>query len=165
MVGRGIGTGRTRARSLGMRGCGLVLSAVVVLGGCSGSEGEEAEAGGEDTLDLEIPESDAPEIISPDIGDEVPRTFTVEIDPGPIDVTGETVEADAGGMFHLLVDQDCLDNGDSFPEPSDTHVVIPSGETEAQLELEPGAHEICLQFGNLFDVAFYATDTVTITVR
>lgn len=138
----------------------LVLAASTATA-CSDSDAADEEGDGQD---LAVPESDGPRFITPKVGDEVGQTFPVEIDFGPIDPSGDTVTADAGGEFHILVDQGCLDNGEAFPEESDTHFVLPTGETTTELELEPGAHELCLQFGNIFDIAFYATDSVTIAV-
>lgn len=139
---------------------GAALALLVVAGGCAQASAEDpAPPNRRDQL-----EAGAPTILEPALGAEVTSPFTVRIDPGPIDPTGDTVPVDAGGRFHLLVDQGCLDNAEQFPPVDATHVAFEQGALEAEVELTPGAHELCLQFGNVYDVAFYATDTVTIRV-
>jgi hypothetical protein len=148
----------------GVRTGAVVLVVVALAAACGGDA--DADAGDEDpTVTRSESETGAPAILAPETGDVVGERFTVEIDEGPIDPTGETVPADYGGRFHLLIDQGCLDNAEGFPPPDDRHLVFEAGETSLDVELPPGAHELCLQFGNAFDVAFYATDVVTIRVE
>jgi hypothetical protein len=150
--------GRTR---LAVAGAALLLLLPV---GCSeGSATADAGAEGADADDTVI--RDGVTILSPVNNEVVSQRFTVEIDPGDIDTTGESVPADAGGTFHVLVDQDCAAIGDPFPEGEDSgHFPFEQGETKVNVDLEPGAHELCVQFGNAFDLAFYAEDTTLITV-
>ena len=84
--------GETRLRNALMVFLVVVLAAATA---CSDSEGSSVE---EDTgQDLAIPESDGPQFITPEVGDEVESPFTVEIDYGPIDPSGESVASDAAG--------------------------------------------------------------------
>jgi hypothetical protein len=143
----------------------VAMAGLVVLAGCAGAPEDESTADSEREIqDIPEIESGAPEIQSPQVGDEVDPTFVIQMDPGPIDVSGDTEVADAGGKFHILVDQGCLENGESFPPIGPDHLVFEEAQTQLVATLEEGAHELCLQFGNLFDVAYYATDSVTIRV-
>jgi hypothetical protein len=153
-----MGTG-TSGRVPGWR-IALAVGGAVALAGCAGASADEPSAIEERDRAL----AEAPRFVEPAIGAELPSTFTVEIDPGPVDLTGDTVPADAGGRFHLLVDRPCLENAEPFPPLGADHLVFAPGATSAEVELAPGAHDLCLQFGNAFDVAFYATDTITVRV-
>lgn len=137
---------------------------LLVLAGCSGGSDESTDEPEREIQDIPEIESGAPEILAPQVGDEVEPTFVIQMDPGPIDVSGDTEPADAGGKFHVLVDQGCLENAESFPPVGPNHLVFEDGQDQLVANLPEGAHELCLQFGNVFDVAFYATDTVTIRV-
>lgn len=140
----------------------LLALAATACTGASASEPEPAEA---DVPASEYEDFDGPTFISPELGDVVSGTVDVEIDPGSVDPTGETTAMDYKGRFHVLVDQGCAENGDPMPVGEEGHHSAELDETTVSLDLEPGAHELCLQFANGYDVAFYSTDTITIRVE
>lgn len=161
----------------GLRGLVGALAVIAVLGGsaCSGGDssdggptGESADTGDSAATDTDpsgsMLTSDGPRFIEPTNGDEVTSPVLFRIDPGPVDLTGASVPADSGGRFHLLIDQGCLPNAAEIPVGEPGHVAFDREATDVIADLEVGAHEVCLQFGNGFDVAFYATDTITIRV-
>ena len=65
----------------------------------------------------------------------------VEIEPADAGVN------EGAGHFHIMVDVDCLEPGETIPN-DDQHLHFGDGSTEAEIELEPGRHELCLQVGN-----------------
>ena len=66
---------------------------------------------------------------------------------------------------HVLVDRDCVENGEDMPVGEEGHFAADLGEKTLTLDLAPGAHELCLQFANGYDVAFYSTDVITVRVE
>ncbi len=86
------------------------------------------------------------------------ENFTVE-------PAGE-IKAGAGHL-HIMVDADCLKPGEVIPK-DDTHLHYGKGQVEADLELAPGSHTLCLQAA---DGAHFAlegaglTQKITITVK
>jgi hypothetical protein len=120
-------------------------------------------AGGASTLDAG-PSSDGVQLVSPSNGDEITGTVSVSIATGTVDTTGATQPVDAGGHFHLLVDVDCVDNGELIPVGQAGHYQFVDGETELDVELAPGAHDLCVQFGNAENQAYYSIDSATIRV-
>lgn len=137
----------------------LVMAAAalaLLAAGCSaGAAADEADE----------PTFEGVTLVDPDNGQVFPGPVKVRIDTGNIDTSGETVPYDYGGRFHLLVDRECVANGDPLPVGESGHYAFETGRTEMTVELAPGAHELCVQFGNAFDVAFYSEDSATIRVE
>jgi hypothetical protein len=156
-------TGNRRRIDGARRARFVTVAFLVLVAGCAGA-GAVDEPEPRNVRDLAEPEAGAPQFLTPEHGADVPATFTIKFDPGPIDITGETVPADAGGRFHVLVDRECLDNGEPFPPLGPDHLVIEPGASQLDVVLPFGAHDLCLQFGNAYDVAFYATDSMTVRV-
>jgi Domain of unknown function (DUF4399) len=131
-----------------------VALAMVAAGCAAGAGADEAVA----------PSFEGVTLVDPSNGDVFTGPVRVAIDTGTIDTSGETVPYDYGGRFHLLVDRDCVENGDPLPVDEPGHYAFESGKTEMTVDLAPGAHELCVQFGNAFDIAFYSEDSATIRV-
>ena len=86
------------------------------------------------------------------------ETFTVE-------PAGE-VKAGAGHL-HIIVDTECTAAGQIVPK-DDTHLHYGKGQLEADLELAPGSHTLCLQAADGVHTALAGeglTQTITITVK
>jgi hypothetical protein len=86
------------------------------------------------------------------------ENFTVE-------PAGE-VKAGAGHL-HIMVDADCIPAGQVVPK-DDTHVHYGQGQLEADLELAPGAHKLCLQAADGAHIALAGegmTHVINITVK
>lgn len=64
----------------------------------------------------------------------------------PVEV-GMKTEDLGDGHFHILVDTPCVEAGDVIPD-DDEHLHFEATETSAELELEPGKHDLCLQVGD-----------------
>ncbi len=101
---------------------------------------------------LEVPEGDT--VSSP-----VPLTMTAE---------GVTIEPagevhDGAGHFHVMVDVDCVEEGETIPKDDD-HLHFGDGSTTSELDLEPGEHTLCLQVGDGEHKALALTHTVQVTV-
>jgi hypothetical protein len=86
------------------------------------------------------------------------ENFTVE-------PAGE-VKAGAGHL-HIIVDQDCVAAGQVITK-DDVHLHYGQGQLEAQLELTPGQHTLCLQAADGAHVALAGagmTQKITVTVK
>ena len=79
-----------------------------------------------------------------------------------IEEAGEVREG--AGHFHVMVDVDCVEPGQTIPE-DDQHLHFGDASTEASIDLTPGEHTLCLQVGNGAHAALDATDEISITVQ
>lgn len=79
-----------------------------------------------------------------------------------IEEAGEIAEN--AGHMHVMIDVGCVEVGETIPA-DDQHVHFGDGSTAADLELEPGEHDLCLQAGDGAHVALDLTDEITITVE
>jgi Domain of unknown function (DUF4399) len=140
----------------------LTVFSIVACGETSGEAVNAAPTSS--TLDDGV--HDGPTIMTPANGEVTKSPVHVTVDPGDIDPTGRAVAADRSGRFHLLVDQACVRDGDAFPAPteSENHFAFDVGSTELSVDLPVGSHELCVEYGNAFDLAEYAGDTVSIRV-
>ena len=77
-------------------------------------------------------------------------------------------EVTAGaGHLHVMVDTDCMPAGQIVPK-DDTHVHYGQGQLEADLELAPGPHTLCLQAADGAHTALAGegmTQVINITVK
>jgi hypothetical protein len=67
------------------------------------------------------------------------------------------------GHLHVMVDAPCVEPGQAIPK-DDQHVHLGQGQTEASLDLAPGAHTLCLQAGDGAHTALPITRIIDITV-
>lgn len=95
----------------------------------------------------------------------------------PVEVTmaaeNFTVQpADAGinpgaGHLHIMVDTACLAAGEAIPK-DDTHLHYGGGQVEAELDLAPGTHTLCLQAADGAHIALEGAglqQTISVTVE
>lgn len=68
------------------------------------------------------------------------------------------------GHLHVMVDTGCVEAGQVIPK-DDAHLHYGMAQTEAELTLTPGEHELCLQVGDGAHVALPITKTINITVE
>jgi len=80
-------------------------------------------------------------------GDTVTSPFTVGMQAEGIDIVAAGDPTPGEGHFHILVDAPCVTGGAVIPD-GDAFVHFDNGETEAELNLEPGEHWLCLQVGD-----------------
>jgi hypothetical protein len=80
--------------------------------------------------------------------------------------------ADAGvnagaGHLHIMVDTPCLAAGQAIPR-DDAHVHYGGGQVEAELDLAPGSHTLCLQAADGAHIALEGAglqQTIMVTVE
>ncbi|MGH8999714.1 MAG: DUF4399 domain-containing protein [Acidimicrobiia bacterium] len=144
---------------MGRRTLTLALAAVMILAACGDDDDDGGASGSGGDGDTAV------EITSPADGDEVPSPVTVEMDATnfTIEPAGDGAVNEGAGHFHLMVDTECVAEGEVIPS-DDTHKHFGTGATEAELELDPGEHTICLQAGDGAHTALDLTDEITITV-
>ena len=90
-----------------------------------------------------------------------PVAVTMEASNFEIEPAGEV--RDGAGHFHILVDLGCMGPGETIPK-DETHVHFGDGSTEAELELAPGEHTLCLQVGDGAHAALPLVHFVTVVV-
>ena len=83
-----------------------------------------------------------------------------------VEPASETVTA-GHGHLHIMVDTDCVAAGQGVPK-DETHLHFGQGQLEAELDLKPGAHTLCLQAADGLHVALPGdgmTQMIAITVE
>ena len=101
---------------------------------------------------------------SPADGDETTSPVHVEMTAEGITIEPAAEGVNEGaGHFHVIVDHGCVEPGETIPG-TDGYNHFGQAQTEADLELTPGEHTLCLQVGDGAHTALDATDEITITV-
>ena len=99
-------------------------------------------------------------------GDTVTSPFTVEMTVVGMTVqpAGEVVEGT--GHHHIIINGGAIPSGQVIPT-DDTHVHFGKGQTETELELEPGEYKLTLQFANGAHQSYgeALSSTINITVE
>jgi hypothetical protein len=67
------------------------------------------------------------------------------------------------GHFHIIVDSDCVAVGQVIPSDP-THLHFGQAQTEADVQLSPGPHRLCVQVGDAAHTATDITKLVPVTV-
>jgi hypothetical protein len=121
----------------------------------------------------ELPRSPAPEgaevyIVSPEDGAEVSSPVTIRFGLRGMGVAPAGIQFQNTGHHHLLVDVDELPP-QNLPLPTTDQVRhFGAGQTEVQLELEPGQHTLQLVLGDHLHIPHnppVMSETITITVE
>ena len=107
------------------------------------------------------------QFVTPEDGDVVGESFTVEID-----VEGATVEPsgtvnEGAGHLHILVDEPFVDAGEVIPT-DDTHIHLGDGSMTHEITLAPGEYTLRLQFADGAHTALAGDeyrDEITIVVE
>ena len=116
------------------------------------------------------PEGAKATIVSPADGDTVTSPLTVEFGLEGMDVVPAGTEQEHAGHHHLLIDldKDSMPAMD-FPLPANDNVVhFGKGQTQTELELEPGTHTLQLLLGDHMHVPHeppVMSEKITITVE
>lgn len=114
----------------------------------------------------EAPENAMAYIISPQDGDVVSGKFTVKFGLRGMGVAPAGVDVKHTGHHHLLVDKDELP---AFDQPMGSDVIhFGAGQTETELELEPGTHTLQLILGDKYHIPHnpaVVSEKITITVE
>jgi hypothetical protein len=148
----------------------LLTTIALALAFAACAETDDTPDAGEDYDVSQQPDDAAAMFAAPQDGDTVTSPFQVEMTAEGVEIVpaGEPVAGE--GHFHINVDIGCVPEGDFIPGPSDEataqgHRHFGTGVTEAELELEPGTYELCLQLADGVHQAFGETHTITITVE
>lgn len=137
----------------------------------SESEGNEtgANESGEDVavqeVDHENPDGSI-QFVQPEDGDQVsnPVQIEAEVENFELRPAEEDEGEDGVGHLHVIVDEGCIEPAYAIPFEDGYHH-LSDGETETELELEPGEHDLCLQAGDGIHNAYALTDEITIEVE
>lgn len=125
----------------------ITVVAAALLVACGGDGGGEASVS----------------FTSPEDGAEVSSPVQVEMAAEGLEIEPSGEVREGAGHFHIMIDTSCVTPGETIPE-DDSHRHFGDGSTSAELELEPGEHELCLQAGDGAHEALDATDETTVNV-
>lgn len=157
----------------------LLLSLMLLVAACDGGQTVMEEPG---DVDVEVDEPETDEetaeqpadaqatFASPADGDTVETPVSVEMEATGVEIVPADAVAPGEGHFHIIVDAGCVEDGEAIPGPGDDAKAdgyhhFGDGSTEAELDLEPGEHELCLQLADGEHHAFGETDVITVTVE
>lgn len=113
------------------------------------------------------PEGASVYIVSPADGDAVSSPVTVVFGLSGMGVAPAGTEKENTGHHHLLIDTDMPPLDEPIPA-DDNHVHFGGGQTEVQVELEPGEHSLQLLLGDLNHIPHdppIMSDAITVTVE
>jgi hypothetical protein len=152
-----------------------VFSALaLVTAACNGADvAEEDPVDAEEPDDYDIsdqPDDAAARFVSPSDGDTVSSPVQFEMAAEGVEIVPAGPRAIGEAHFHILVDVGCAEEGEFLPGPGEEaeaegYYHFGDGSTEAELELEPGTHELCLQLADGVHAAFGEPDVIEITVE
>jgi hypothetical protein len=112
------------------------------------------------------PEGASVYIITPSEGERVTSPVTVRFGAQNVGVAPAGVDHEKTGHHHLLVDTGMPNLNQPIPS-DDNHIHFGGGQTQTQVELEPGEHTLQLLMGDARHVPHdppVASEPVTITV-
>ena len=150
----------------------IAVILVLALSACAnGDDVDEMEDDGEeDGYSVEDQPDAQASFVTPQDGDTVSETFTVELAAEGIDLVEAGAPEVGEGHLHVLVDIGCYDSGEVIPGPSDEDEAegrfhLGDGSDSREIELESGTYELCVQLGDGAHLAFGDTETITVTVE
>ncbi len=155
----------------------LVAVGAVGLSGCLGEDDTEPTDDEEPTddddgqVDVEDqPDDVAATFLTPEDGDTVESPIELEGEVEGIELApvGDAVVGE--GHLHVLVDHEGFEEGEVIPGPApeaeeDGIYHWGDGQSEGELELEPGEYDLTLIIGDGPHRAFGETDEISITVE
>ncbi len=154
----------------------LVAVSAVGLSGCLGEDEEPVEEPEDDDgEDEEITVEDQPDdaaatFLTPEDGDTVESPVELEGEVEGIELApaGDAVVGE--GHLHVLVDHEGFEEGETIPGPApeaeeDGIYHWGDGQSEGEIELEPGEYDLTLIIGDGPHRAYGETDEITITVE
>jgi len=115
-----------------------------------------------------LPKTDAEAyIVSPANGDIVTNPITVVFGLKGIGVAPAGTEAENTGHHHLLINTGLPALGEPIPA-DENHIHFGGGQTQTEIELEPGEHKLQLLLGDLNHIPHdepVASEVITIVVE
>lgn len=147
----------------------IALTAILALAlaGCaeSGGQGTAETEAAEAVIESEAAASAASvRFVEPADGATVSSPVTVRMEATGLQIEPAGAIREGTGHFHVIVDDRCSTPGQIVPN-DDTHIHYGKGQQEAQLDLPPGQHTLCLQAADGVHTALNLTDEITITVQ
>lgn len=131
----------------------LLVVLAMALGACSSDDGDGEGADGASISFAGVED-----------GDTVSSPLAVTFESEDFEVVPAGEGGEGTGHMHVMIDVGCVPVGETIPS-DDSHVHFGDGSTSADLELEPGEHELCLQAGDANHAALDLTDEITVTVE
>lgn len=106
----------------------------------------------------------------PEAGETVSSPVELEFEVDGVELAEADDPVVGEGHVHVMVDRGCVEVGDTIPGPSDEAedeglIHLGDGADTAEVELDPGEHELCAQLGDGSHRAFGQTDEILITVE
>lgn len=98
--------------------------------------------------------------------DEVESPFTVGMTAEGVNIVAVDDAEPEDGHFHIILDEGCVEPGEPIPSTDDdpAYLHFGDGATDAEIELEPGDHDLCLQVGDPSHIAQDMTHEISVTV-
>jgi len=167
----------TRRQLLGSVAVATTGTVAGCVGGGEPEDVEDLDMGGEndDEVDPEYDIEDQPDdtaatFVTPEDGDTVSSPVSIEGDVEGIELAPAGSKAIGEGHLHVLVDRECFEEGRIIYGPSSSAQADGvyhwgDGQSEDEIELEPGEYDLCLQISDGTHRAFGDTDEITITVE
>ena len=148
---------------------GAIVVGTIALSGCLGDGDTDDDDDDEITVD-DQPDDAAARFVTPEDGDTVSSPVEMEFEAEGVDLApaGEAVVGE--GHVHVLIDRECFETGETIPGPGEAQEEegiyhYGDGQSEGEIELEPGEYDLCLQLADGPHRAFGETDEITITVE
>ncbi len=145
----------------------LVLSSMIFTGCVQPAQGSNPAT--QNTMPA-APALSGPRVffVEPADGAEVTSPVTVKFgaEEFTVEPAGEAVKP-AHGHLHVMVDTDCIPAAQGIPN-DETHLHYGKAQMEAEIELSPGEHTLCLQAADSNHVALAGegmTHVITVKVR
>ena len=145
---------------------GLLVVAVALV--ACGDDEEAAPAVAYDVS--QQPANAATMFVAPQDGETISGPVAVEMAAEGVNIVAAAAPVAGEAHFHIMVNAACLATGETIPGPSPETTEqgfrhFGTGVSTAELELEPGTYELCLQLADGAHVAFGTTQTITVTVE
>ena len=157
-----------------MRRIFVALAGLALVAGACNGDPEPVDEPVEEAVDdydvSQQPTDAAASFVTPSDGDTVGAPVQVGMAAEGVDIVPADAPVVGEGHFHINVDIGCVDEGEVVPGPSEEateegYLHFGDGSTEAELDLEPGTYELCLQLADGVHRAFGETHTITVTVE
>ncbi|WP_331234861.1 DUF4399 domain-containing protein [Natronorarus salvus] len=139
-------------------------------GEVSDDDAEDEEA--DDDYDVaDQPEDASVSFVEPGDGDTVETPVHFEFETEGFELASVDEDPAVGeGHLHVLGEDDCYPDGEVIPGPADDleednevwH--LSDGSDTAEIEMDPGEYDVCVQIGDTLHRAFGETDEISITV-
>lgn len=103
---------------------------------------------------------------SPKDGDTVSSPLHIVMGVEGIDIKPAGAVEEGSGHHHIIIGPAGIPEGQVVPA-DETHIHFGKGQTEADIELEPGSHKLTLQFANGAHTSYgeVLASTITVTVE